>query len=118
MSMRLTIVRSGDAFGSGSQFNTYFQVESADAAVLIDCGASSLAALRSSRKGRGLLLAQARARTDALPEPAVLSAASLAKRRALSRAVFSRKASVSASASVAAFRRCCSCFLKSGSARS
>jgi ribonuclease BN (tRNA processing enzyme) len=48
--MRLTIVGSGDAFGSGGRFNTCFQVESASATVLVDCGASSLVAL----KARGL----------------------------------------------------------------
>jgi ribonuclease BN (tRNA processing enzyme) len=45
--MRLTIVGSGDAFGSGGRFNTCFQVETARARILIDCGASSLIALRS-----------------------------------------------------------------------
>jgi ribonuclease BN (tRNA processing enzyme) len=45
--MRLTIVGSGDAFGSGGRFNTCFQVESANAMVLIDCGASSLVALKA-----------------------------------------------------------------------
>ena len=48
--MRLTVVGSGDAFGSGGRFNTCFQVESANATLLIDCGASSLVAL----KARGL----------------------------------------------------------------
>jgi ribonuclease BN (tRNA processing enzyme) len=47
VSMRLTIVGSGDAFGSGGRFNTCFQVETAQARVLIDCGASSLVALRA-----------------------------------------------------------------------
>lgn len=45
--MRLTIVGSGDAFGSGGRFNTCFQVETAKATMLIDCGASSLVALRA-----------------------------------------------------------------------
>src|SRR5450432_2562243 len=48
--MRLTVIGSGDAFGSGGRFNTCFQVESASATLLIDCGASSLVAL----KARGL----------------------------------------------------------------
>jgi ribonuclease BN (tRNA processing enzyme) len=48
--MRLTVVGSGDAFGSGGRFNTCFQVETATATLLIDCGASSLVAL----KARGL----------------------------------------------------------------
>jgi ribonuclease BN (tRNA processing enzyme) len=45
--MRLTIVGSGDAFGSGGRFNTCFQVETAKAKILIDCGASSLVAMRA-----------------------------------------------------------------------
>jgi ribonuclease BN (tRNA processing enzyme) len=45
--MRLTIVGSGDAFGSGGRFNTCFQVESATNRVLLDCGASSMVALRA-----------------------------------------------------------------------
>jgi len=45
--MRLTIVGSGDAFGSGGRFNTCFQVETPSAKLLIDCGASSLVALRT-----------------------------------------------------------------------
>jgi ribonuclease BN (tRNA processing enzyme) len=49
MSMRLTIVGSGDAFGSGGRFNTCFRVESVDAAVLIDCGASTMVALGARR---------------------------------------------------------------------
>jgi ribonuclease BN (tRNA processing enzyme) len=49
MSMRLTIVGSGDAFGSGGRFNTCFRVESADTAVLIDCGASTMVALGARR---------------------------------------------------------------------
>jgi ribonuclease BN (tRNA processing enzyme) len=45
--MRLTVVGSGDAFGSGGRFNACFQVETAKATILIDCGASSLVALRA-----------------------------------------------------------------------
>jgi len=45
--MRLTIVGSGDAFGSGGRFNACFQVETAKSKILIDCGASSLIALRA-----------------------------------------------------------------------
>ena len=48
--MKLTIVGSGDAFGSGGRFNTCFHLETAKAALLVDCGASALSAL----KGRGL----------------------------------------------------------------
>jgi len=48
--VRVTIVGSGDAFGSGGRFNTCFWLETAKAALLVDCGASSLVAL----KARGL----------------------------------------------------------------
>src|SRR5881628_2186239 len=44
--MRLTIIGSGDAFGSGGRFNTCFLVES-ERTILLDCGASSLVALRA-----------------------------------------------------------------------
>ena len=39
--MRLTIVGSGDAFGSGGRFNTCFMLETAKATLLVDCGAST-----------------------------------------------------------------------------
>jgi ribonuclease BN (tRNA processing enzyme) len=45
--MRLTVVGSGDAFGSGGRFNTCFMVEADGRVVLLDCGASSLVALKS-----------------------------------------------------------------------
>jgi ribonuclease BN (tRNA processing enzyme) len=48
--MRLTVVGCGDAFGSGGKFNTCFWLETAKATLLVDCGASSLVAL----KARGL----------------------------------------------------------------
>src|SRR5947209_11726045 len=48
--MQLTVVGSGDAFGSGGRFNTCFWLETAKATLLVDCGASSLVAL----KARGL----------------------------------------------------------------
>jgi len=48
--MRVTIIGSGDAFGSGGRFNTCFWLETAKSTLLIDCGASSLVAL----KGCGL----------------------------------------------------------------
>jgi len=47
--MRLTVIGSGDAFGSGGRFNTCFLVEAAERRVLIDFGASSLVALRAMR---------------------------------------------------------------------
>jgi ribonuclease BN (tRNA processing enzyme) len=48
-SMRLTVVGSGDAFGSGGRFNTCFLIE-AERTILLDCGASSLVALRAIKR--------------------------------------------------------------------
>ena len=45
--MKLTIVGSGDAFGSGGRFNTCFMIETAGRTMLIDFGASSLVALKA-----------------------------------------------------------------------
>src|SRR5262245_42396444 len=45
--MKLTIVGSGDAFGSGGRFNTCFMIESGGRAMLLDFGASSLVALKA-----------------------------------------------------------------------
>jgi ribonuclease BN (tRNA processing enzyme) len=45
--MRVTIVGSGDAFGSGGRFNTCFFVETARGTLLVDCGASALVALKA-----------------------------------------------------------------------
>ena len=44
--MHLRFIGCGDAFGSGGRFNTCFQVISPSATVLIDCGASSMVAMR------------------------------------------------------------------------
>src|SRR5262245_13930015 len=44
--MKVTIVGSGDAFGSGGRFNTCVMIETAGRCVLLDFGASSLVALR------------------------------------------------------------------------
>lgn len=44
--MRLQFVGSGDAFGSGGRFNTSFHLMGARTNVLIDCGASSLPAMK------------------------------------------------------------------------
>ena len=45
--MRLTFLGSGDAFGSGGRFNTCFHLTRAQGGnVLIDCGASSMVAIR------------------------------------------------------------------------
>jgi ribonuclease BN (tRNA processing enzyme) len=45
--VRLTIIGSGDAFGSGGRFNTCFLVETGERKVLLDCGASSLVGLKA-----------------------------------------------------------------------
>src|SRR5438045_9066267 len=45
--MRLQFLGSGDAFGSGGRFNTCFHLErSQHGNLLIDCGASSMVAIR------------------------------------------------------------------------
>jgi ribonuclease BN (tRNA processing enzyme) len=44
--VRLTVLGCGDAFGSGGRYQTCFYVESASATFLIDCGASSLIAMK------------------------------------------------------------------------
>ena len=45
--MRLQFLGSGDAFGSGGRFNTCFHLTRAQGGnVLIDCGASSMVAIR------------------------------------------------------------------------
>jgi len=46
MSMRLTIVGSGDAFGSGGRSHTCFLVKSPASTFLLDCGASALISLK------------------------------------------------------------------------
>lgn len=44
--MRLTVVGSGDAFGSGGRANTCFMIESEAATIALDFGATSLVALK------------------------------------------------------------------------
>lgn len=44
--MQVQFVGCGDAFGSGGRFNTCFHVRGAQSNFLIDCGASSLVALK------------------------------------------------------------------------
>jgi ribonuclease BN (tRNA processing enzyme) len=44
--MEVLFLGSGDAFGAGGRFNTCFHVTSGAGAFLIDCGASSLIAMR------------------------------------------------------------------------
>jgi ribonuclease BN (tRNA processing enzyme) len=44
--MRLTVVGCSDAFGSGGRFQTCFMIESGGRTLLLDCGASSVTALK------------------------------------------------------------------------
>ncbi|MEM1149519.1 MAG: MBL fold metallo-hydrolase [Pseudomonadota bacterium] len=45
--MQVTFVGCGDAFGSGGRFNTCFHVRTSKSCFLIDCGASSMIALKA-----------------------------------------------------------------------
>jgi ribonuclease BN (tRNA processing enzyme) len=45
--MRITVIGCGDAFGSGGRFNTCFLVETLNKKLLLDCGASSLVAMKA-----------------------------------------------------------------------
>jgi ribonuclease BN (tRNA processing enzyme) len=45
--MRVTVVGCGDAFGSGGRYNTCFHIQTGQATLLFDCGASSLVAFKS-----------------------------------------------------------------------
>jgi ribonuclease BN (tRNA processing enzyme) len=47
--MRLTIVGSGDAFGSGGRLNTCFFLETAKGVLLVDFGASALIGLKTRK---------------------------------------------------------------------
>jgi ribonuclease BN (tRNA processing enzyme) len=47
MTMKLTVIGCGDAFGSGGRFNTCFMIDAAGKRLLLDCGASSLVALKA-----------------------------------------------------------------------
>ena len=46
----LTIIGSGDAFGSGGRFNTCFHLAAAGTTVLVDCGASTLGGAERARR--------------------------------------------------------------------
>jgi ribonuclease BN (tRNA processing enzyme) len=46
--MKFHFIGSGDAFGTGGRFNTCFRVEHSRGSLLIDCGASSMVALRKA----------------------------------------------------------------------
>ncbi len=45
--VRVTFLGTGDAFGSGGRLQTAALVQTADTAILVDCGPSTLAALRA-----------------------------------------------------------------------
>ena len=47
--MRLTVIGSGDAFGSGGRCNTCFWLETAKATLAVDFGASALPALKAHK---------------------------------------------------------------------
>ena len=47
--MKLTVIGCGDAFGSGGRFNTCFMIDTASKRLLLDCGASSLVALKAQK---------------------------------------------------------------------
>ncbi len=48
MSVTLTVLGSGDAFGTGGRFQTCLALRGGPATILIDCGASSLIAMKRS----------------------------------------------------------------------
>ncbi len=45
--MRLSVIGSGDAFGSGGRFHTCFMIEADGRTILLDCGASSSVAMKA-----------------------------------------------------------------------
>ena len=45
--MRLTVIGSGDAFGSGGRHNTCFHLTTGGVTYLVDCGASAMPALKA-----------------------------------------------------------------------
>lgn len=47
--MEVTFLGCGDAFSSGGRFNTCFRLKGERASILIDCGATSLLALKQAR---------------------------------------------------------------------
>jgi ribonuclease BN (tRNA processing enzyme) len=51
--VRVTVLGSGDAFGSGGRLQSAYLVEHADATFLIDCGATILSALKRHRIDTG-----------------------------------------------------------------
>lgn len=55
--MKITVLGSGDAFGSGGRFNTCLHVETTESAILLDCGSSSMTALNKAGIARNGLSA-------------------------------------------------------------
>ncbi len=55
MLVKVTFVGCGDAFGSGGRFNTCIHVEDEHGAFLLDCGASSLVAMKKIGVDRGAI---------------------------------------------------------------
>lgn len=53
--MKITILGSGDAFGTGGRFNTCLHVETGDERLLLDCGSSSMVALNRAGIARNTL---------------------------------------------------------------
>jgi ribonuclease BN (tRNA processing enzyme) len=53
--MRLRFIGTGDAFGSGGRFNTCLHITGAHASLLLDCGASSLVAMKKAGIDRGAI---------------------------------------------------------------
>lgn len=53
--MRLQFIGSGDAFGSGGRFNTCLHLTGQHSNLLIDCGASSLVAMKKAGTDRGAI---------------------------------------------------------------
>ncbi len=53
--MKITILGSGDAFGSGGRFNTCLHVEAGADRLLLDCGSSSMVALNRAGIARNAL---------------------------------------------------------------
>jgi ribonuclease BN (tRNA processing enzyme) len=53
--MKITVIGSGDAFGSGGRFNSCLHVEAGAERLLLDCGATSLVALNQAGIDRNSL---------------------------------------------------------------
>ena len=51
--MKISFVGSGDAFGSGGRFQTCIRLQSAECVALVDCGATSLTAMKAQHLDPG-----------------------------------------------------------------